>query len=283
MKAVAWMAGALVSFSLIGIGARELSGGIPVFETLFFRSVLGLVLVVSVLAATGGLKQIPSQRLGLHVTRNLFHFAGQYGWFVGIGLLPLAEVFALEFTVPVWTALIAAVFLKEKVSLRTGASVALGILGVLVIVRPGVEIVDLASLLVLGSAVCYAICHTATKAMSSSESPFNILFYMCLVQLPIGLFLALPDWVWPQGIQWFWLVVLGIAAMTGHYCMAAAMAYADVTKVVTLDFLRLPLIALVGVFFYAEDFDIFLLLGGSLMLAGNLVNGRTQPRVANSD
>ncbi len=274
MKAVAWMAGALVSFSLIAVGARELSGAIPVFESLFVRTVIGFALVVSAMAAMGTLGQIRSQRLGLHITRNLIHFGGQYGWFVGIGLLPLAEVFALEFTVPVWTALIAALTLKETLTGRTVVAIALGLAGVMVIVRPGVEIIDTASLLVLASAVCYALSHTATKAMSTTESPFNILFYMCLVQLPIGFVLALPNWLWPEGIQWFWLAVLGIAGMTGHYCMAAAMAHADVTKVVTLDFLRLPLIAVVGVLFYAEDFDLFLLMGGGLMLLGNLVNSR---------
>jgi len=282
MKAVAWMAGALVFFSLIGVGARELTGEIPVFETLFFRSLTGILLVLSVVAARGKFTQLHTRRLRLHFTRNLFHFAGQYTWFLAIGLLPLAEVFALEFTVPVWTLIIAAVVLKEAVTGRKLISIALGLSGVLVIVRPGIDVVDPASLLALGAALCYAICHSATKVMALSESPFAVLFYMCLIQIPLGFFLALPRWVWPEGQQWGWLLLLGFSAMAGHYCMASAMAHAEVTKVVTFDFLRLPLIAVVGVIFYAEPFDLFILLGGGLMLLGNLISanrkiGRTAP------
>ena len=270
------MAGALLSFSMVGVGARELSGEIPVFETLFFRSLIGLLLLVPPLVILGKTSRLRSDRIGLHFTRNSFHFAGQYGWFIGIGLLPLAEVFALEFTVPVWTALIATLFLGEKLTWGKVVAVACGLLGVVIIVRPGVEIVDLASLVVLGAALGYAICHSATKAIAATEPAFNVLFYMFLMQMPMGLVFALGDWVWPAGLQWFWLFAVGLAAMAGHYCMASAMAHAEATTVVSLDFLRLPLIALVGMIFYHEPFDVFLILGGALMLLGNLVNARSR-------
>lgn len=272
MHAVTWMIGTLLSFSLMAVCARELSGEIATHQTLFFRSAIGLACITVVLLATRKRVKPQTNRLGLHILRNIFHFAGQYGWFLGIGLLPLAEVFALEFTVPIWTLIIAAIALGEKITARKVASILLGSLGVIVILQPGITIINTASFIVLASAICYAISHTTTKSLSSSESAVSILLYMCLIQLPIGLFLSIPSWVWPAGLQWVWLLIIGSTALSAHYCMANAMRHAEASTVVTLDFLRLPLIALVGVSIYSEQLEFALFMGGLLMLAGNIVS-----------
>lgn len=272
MRALVWMLGTLLSFSLMAVCARELSGEIATHQTLFVRSAIGLICISTILVASKNITKIQTTKLGLHSVRNIFHFAGQYGWFLGIGLLPLAEVFALEFTVPIWTLIIAAVALGERITVRKLMAVALGFIGVAVILRPGIAAINDASLIVLASAVCYAISHTTTKSLSSSESALSILFYMCVIQLPIGLLLSLSDWIWPTGPQWIWLLIIGLTALTAHYCMTNAMRHAEAGIVVTLDFLRLPLIALVGVLIYSEPFELSLLIGGLLMLAGNVIN-----------
>jgi drug/metabolite transporter (DMT)-like permease len=272
LKALLWMCGALLSFSLLAIGARELSGAVSIYQTLLIRSAVGLVLILSVMKFKNQGHLIATQRLSFHVFRNVIHFAGQYGWFVGIGLLPLAEVFALEFTVPFWTIIIAALFLGETVTARKVVSIVLGMLGVLLIVKPGYEIINVASFVVLAAAICFAIVHTSTKALSGSEKPLTIIFYMCVVQLPIGFVLSIADWVWPQPLQWIWLLVVGLTALSAHFCLAKAMQYAEITRIVTLDFLRLPLIALVGVLLYNEAFEISLMAGGLLMLLGNFIS-----------
>lgn len=271
MYAVAWMSGTLLSLCLMAVGARELSGDLSIFQILFFRSVIGLLCIALLVSLSRKKISLRTDRLKLHVLRNVFHFAGQYGWFLGIGVLPLAEVFAIEFTVPIWTLIIASIFLKEEITLAKIVSILLGIAGVLVIVKPGYAIVDPVSFIVLGAAVGYAISHTVTKSLSGSDSAIAIIFYMCIIQLPIGLLLSLGSWSWPEGEQWLWLVIVGLTALSAHYCIAKAMQYAEVTKIVTLDFLRLPLIALVGVLLYAEAFEMSLILGGALMLIGNLV------------
>lgn len=271
MFAFVWMMGALASFCLMAIGARELSGELSTFQVLFFRSVIGLVCILFVVFFSRNALTFRTKKLGLHIFRNSFHFAGQYGWFVGITLLPLAEVFALEFTVPIWTLIIAAIFIGEKVTWNKVVSVGFGVAGVLVIVQPGRAIVDSASFIVLAAAICYAISHTTTKFLSLTEPPTTIIFYMCLIQLPIGLLFSIRHWMWPADDQWLWLFVIGVTALSAHYCMAKALQLAEVTKVVTLDFLRLPLISLVGVLLYAEKFDISLMIGGALMLIGNLI------------
>lgn len=266
------MLGTLFSFCLMAIGARELSSELGTFQILFFRGLISLTIISTVIVTTRQRHRLQTKRLKLHAVRNLFHLAGQYGWFVGIGLLPLAQVFAIEFTVPLWTAIIATLLLGEKITTRKITAILLGLIGVLIIVKPGFEIISGATLIVLASAVCYAISHSSTKSLARTEHPTTILFLMCLIQLPISFLLAIPEWQFPAGTQWYWLFTIGITALTAHFCMTKAMQCVDVTTVVTMDFLRLPAIALVGVLLYNEDFQVSLICGALLMLTGNLIS-----------
>lgn len=272
MKALLWMAASLISFCLLAIGARELSGEVDVFQTLFFRSLVGSLLLLGLIAFSGRKALLRTERLGMHSVRSVFHFAAQYGWFMGIALLPLAEVFALEFTAPFWTAILAAVFLGEKLTVQRVVAIALGLVGVFVIVRPGSEIFNPASLFVLAAAIGFAVAFISTKALTSTDSSITILFYMCLLQMPIGFFLALPNWQYPNAQQSFLILLVSLAALSAHYCLNQALKLADVTMVVTLDFLRLPLIGLAGVMLYQEPLSSGLMLGGLCMLLGNVVN-----------
>tara|TARA_R110002072_G_scaffold36301_4_gene107029 strand:- start:16366 stop:17172 length:807 start_codon:yes stop_codon:yes gene_type:complete len=256
----------------MAVAARELAGTISVFEILFFRSVIGLCVVTMIILGMKRKQLFQTRRIKTHLLRNVFHFGGQFGWVWGIGLLPLATVFALEFTVPVWVTIIAALFLHERVTIYKVIAVTLGLIGVGVIVQPGIAIFDSASFIVLGAAICYAVAHSTNKSLTSSEAPITILFYMCLVQLPIGLTFSLAEWTWPTVLQLPWLMVIGLTALTGHYCLSRAMQLSDVGVVITLEFFRLPLIALIGVLLYSEGFDLSILLGGALILVGNLFN-----------
>jgi len=274
--ATLWMIGALTSFCLMAIGARELNSQIGVFQILFFRSIVGLLVLLPIIS----LSNFPSKksnflypkRIKLHLVRNLFHFAGQYGWFLGIGLLPLATVFAIEFTVPFWTIIISYLFLKESITVKKVIAVLLGILGVIVIVQPSLDVAHYASLIVLGAAICYAFSHVTTKSLSNTESPITIIFMMCLIQAPLGLLLFIKGWTTPVGIQWLWLIIIGVTALSAHFCMTKAMQHAEVTFVVTMDMFRLPLISIIGVLLYSERFSAALVIGILLIVAGNSIN-----------
>ena len=254
----------------MAIGARELSGELDTFQVLFLRSVVGLMVIGSLMIVTRQTRARITSRLPLHCIRNLFHYAGQYGWFLGISLLPLAEVFALEFTVPLWTALIACTFLGERLTLNKLAAIGSGLLGVVLIVKPGTELFSYASFIVLAAAICYSVSHACTKGLASTESPMTILFYMCVVQLPISCVLAIPNWAMPQGEQWLWVSVVSVTALTAHYCMAKAMQHTEVTHVVVMDFLRLPIIGALGIVLYGETLQLSLLFGAAIMVAGNV-------------
>ena len=269
------MTGTLVSFVGMAIGGRELSLELDTFQILFFRSLIGLFILCLVLFNKGW-HLVKTRHFPLHLLRNISHFGGQFGWFYGIAYLPLSEVFAIEFTLPVWTAILATLILKEHMTLPRFFAVVFGIVGMLVILRPGMGVLNPISLIVLASAVCFGLSHTLTRRIVGFDHPITILFYMTLIQLPFGFFLSINDWNSVSFSMWPWLIIVGITALTAHYCMARAFAIADATIVVPLDFLRLPLIAVIGYLFYNEMLDMFVMIGAFIMLLGNFINIRAE-------
>jgi drug/metabolite transporter (DMT)-like permease len=270
------MSGALVSFMAMAIAGRQLSAELTTFQILFFRSLVGLVVVV-VLLQRSGWTQVRTRVFGTHLMRNLTHFGGQYGWFYGIALIPLTEVFAIEFTVPLWTAILATVLLGERMSGLRALAVALGFVGILVILRPGIAMVSPTALDVQGSAVAYALSHIFTKRLSATETPLAILFYMTVIQLPLALVPSLSGWVWPSAKLWPWVGVVAVTALSAHYCLTRAFRLADATIVVSMDFLRLPLIAMVGFLFYGEPLQIWVLVGALIVFAATWLNLKSAP------
>ena len=275
------MGGALASFAFMAVAAREVSQFVSTAEIMFFRSVISIPIVVAVAYfSSEGLGQLITQRLGLQITRNLAHFVGQFGWFFAIALIPLAEVFALEFTTPIWVALLAPLLLGERMTLMRIMAALIGFVGVLVIVRPGAVPLSDGSLAMLIGAMGFALSVLATKRLTRTDSPLAILFYMAVVQAPLGLAAAFIDLPLPEPITAFWLVVVTLCAWSAHFCMARAFAFADAVVVAPMDFLRLPLIALVGTVLYSEPFDLWLLVGGTIIMGGNLLNIYSERKTA---
>lgn len=272
ITATFWMMGALASFVAMAIGGRELAAArMSTFEILLFRSLVGLV-VVSMLLARSGWGQISVRRFGLHLVRNVSHFGGQFGWFYGIAMIPLAEVFAIEFTAPTWTAIIAALLLGERMTRSRLLAIGLGIAGMLIILRPGLAVIHPAALAVLGAAACFAMTFVLTRPLAHTESALGILFYMTVIQLPIALIPAMAHWVTPPPALWPWLLVVGGTGLSAHYCHTRALRLADATAMAPMDYLRLPLIAVAGLMFYGEAPDWFVFAGAAVMIAGNFVN-----------
>jgi drug/metabolite transporter (DMT)-like permease len=270
-RAALWMSGALVSFSAMAIAGRQLSAELTTFQILFFRSLGGLAVLAAVLQRTGW-AQIRTHVFGTHLLRNLAHFGGQYAWFYGIALIPLTEVFAIEFTVPIWTAILAVLFLGERMNGLRTLAVALGFVGILVILQPGAGAISTPALVVLGGALCFAISHVFMKRLAGSQAPLTIPFYMTAIQLPIALLPALPQWVWPSTVLWPWVGIVAVAAVSAHYCLARAFRLADATLVVPMDFLRLPLIAVIGLLFYGEAPTIWVFVGALIVLLATWLN-----------
>jgi drug/metabolite transporter (DMT)-like permease len=255
----------------MAVCGRELSHELNTFQILFFRCLVGLSITICLVWRRRWV-DVPTKQFERHCIRNIAHFGGQFGWFYGIAFIPLAEVFALEFTLPVWTAILATLMLGERLTRVRITAIGLGFIGMIIILRPGVAVVNPAALAVLGGAFCYALSHTFTKKIAGTDSPITILFYMTTVQLPLALVPTIADWTLPSLVSWPWIIIVGIAALSGHYCLARALSIADAIVVVPLDFLRLPLIAAVGMLFYNEPLEWPILVGAAIMFGGNILN-----------
>ncbi len=268
VKAIAWMVGALASFLVMAVSVRELSAGMHAFEMLFLRSAIGVAILAAVLSIKGW-GRVRTRRLGAHLVRNLVHFAGQTLWIVGIALLPLATVAALEFTTPIWGVFLAVLFLGERMNRGRWLALALGILGILVILRPGVTVVSAPALLMLVCTFCFGATNAITKWLTRSDTPLAIVFYMVLMQTLIGALATVFVWTPITGGDWPFLALLGLTGISAHYSLTRALASADATFIMPFEFLRLPIVALVGFLLYAEDFQLAVLIGAALIFAGN--------------
>lgn len=261
------MSGAVLSFCAMAIAARELLKHMGVFEILFFRTGVALLIVLAVALRTGT-ATLRTRLFGVHLWRNVFHLGGQTSWVYALGALPLAMVFAIEFTSPIFTAVLAVLMLGERMNRGRVVMLVLGFAGVLVILRPGLAIVHPAALVMLFGSFCFAVQMIGTKRLAGTDSPMAVLFWMSVIQTPVCLAVALPGWVVPEPRDLPWIVAIGIGSFTAHYCLTRSMRFADASVVVPVDFFRLPLIAAVGAVFYSEPFDPAVILGAVLIFSG---------------
>jgi len=281
-RVVLWMTGTLLSFSVMAISIRNLSTALDVMEILTTRSAVGLAIIGCVCVLRPELRRtIRSSRLGLHLVRNAIHFTSQYLWATSLLLLPLATVFALEFTMPAWTILLAHFLLSEHMTRSRVGAVVLGLAGVLVVLRPGIEAFQPAALLVLAAAFGYGAQNIATKKLTMTESTLAIVFFMNAIQFVLALIFAGPFFVGKIGLDQLPAIAgLGFSGSFAHFCLSNAFRAGDASVVVPLDFLRIPLIAVVGWWIYAERLDLFVFAGAGLIITGIVWNLRSESRAA---
>ncbi len=274
------MTGALLSFSAMAVSIRGLVGRLNIFEILTIRSGTGVLVLLALVATLPELRAtLALRRMGLHAVRNSVHFASQYAWALSLTLLPLATVFALEFTMPAWVALLAMPLLGERMTLSRVGSIVLGFTGVLIIVRPGFESFQPGVLLVLAAALGFAISLITTKQLTMNVGTFAILFWMNVMQLPMGLAGSNPLFILDLDAHHLPAIIgVGIAGLSSHFCLTNAFRAGDATVVVPFDFLRIPLIALVGWLFYAEPLDLFVFAGAGVIIVGVVWNLRAEVR-----
>ena len=266
------MAGWLALMLIVAIAGRETTRELNVFQIMEVRSILGFFMLYPLIRVNGGFAAMKTSRPLQHVGRNLIHYAAQLGWFFALTLIPLAQVVSIEFTMPIWTAILAASFLGERMTVWKISAITLGVVGVTVIVRPVAGEIDPGQSIALGAALGFGISIAMMKSLTRTETTLTIIFWMLVIQAAAGFFPSLYVWTWPSAYAWGWLVVIAFCGTFSHYCMARAMLYADATMVVPMDFLRVPLTATAGWLIYSERLDMFTVLGAVLILTGNLLN-----------
>jgi drug/metabolite transporter (DMT)-like permease len=272
LMAALWMAGWLAQMLIMAVAGRETTRELNVFQIMEVRSVLGFFLLYPLIRQSGGFAALKTSRLSQHVARNLIHYAGQLGWFFALTLIPIGQVVAIEFTMPIWTAILAASFLGERMTPWRIVAIVLGVVGVVVIVRPVTGEINPGQLIALCAAIGFGISMTLVKSLTRTESTLAVIFWMLVVQSAAGFFPTLYVWIWPSLYAWGWMLVIAVCGTFSHYCLAQAMRYADASVVVPMDFLRVPLTATAGWLIYSERLDMVTLLGAALILTGNLLN-----------
>jgi drug/metabolite transporter (DMT)-like permease len=271
------MTGAIASFTAMAIATRQIKGAHDTFEILAYRSVVGFLLVVAGATLLGQLHRIRAQRLGGHALRNLCHFTGQSLWFWAITMIPLAQVFALEFTSPIWVILLSPLVLGERLTRRKLLACALGFAGVWIVAQPDFSQIDLGVLAAIAAAFFFAATTLMTKALTRGEAIVGILFWLTLMQAGLGFAAVLADGTitLPTSATLPWLTLIGCAGVGAHLCLTTALSLAPASLVVPVDFARLPIIAAIGTTFYAEPVEITLFLGAGLIFLGIWVTLRS--------
>lgn len=281
VAAAVWMLGSILGFSALAVSGREIGGSLDTFEMMLYRSLIGIVVVMSVAFGTGRQGEIKAAHLGLHALRNVVHFAGQNLWLYALALIPLAQLFALEFSYPILVALTAPIFLAERLTPTKLLAAAVGFAGILIVARPfgagGVSVGLVAALL---CALGFAGSAIVTKRLTRVATILCILFWLAVMQSAFGLILAGWDGriALPGPGVLPWVVVMGLAGLLAHFCLTKALSLAPASVVTPIDFLRLPLIALVGMTLYAEPPDLWVFVGGAVIFAANWINVRAEAK-----
>jgi len=268
------MVGGIISFTSMAIAGREVSFELDTFEIMLYRSIIGIFVVSIVAKSLGTLNQIQTHVLKQHFYRNIAHFSGQNLWFYAISVIPLAQVFALEFTMPIWIIIFSSLMLGEKITRIKVTAVLIGFLGILVVARPSIETLNLGIGTAALSAVGFALTSIFTRRLTETESITCILFYLTSMQLIFGLIATGYDGdiMLPSINTAPWLLLIGFAGLTAHFCVTKALSIAPPSVVMPIDFVRLPIIAFVGMIFYSEPLDMFVILGAVLICYANWLN-----------
>ncbi len=272
--AALWMLGAIVSFTTMAVAGREISFDLDTFEIMFFRSLLGILIMSTAATILGHWHQVKTDRLGLHTIRNISHFAGQNLWFYSLPLIPLAQLIAIEFTLPIWILLFSPLFLGERITKIGAATAVIGFFGALLVAQPGAGPISIGIFTAAGAAIGFALSAIFTRKLTRDQSITCILFYLTVMQAVFGAICVLlfSDFNLPAPASVPLIILIGIAGLLAHLCLTKALALAPTSTVMPIDFARLPLIAVIGMVFYAEPFSALVFVGAVLIFGANYFN-----------
>ena len=280
LRAALWMIGAIIAFTAMAVAGRAASLALDTFEIMLFRSCVGLLIVLSCATYSGNLSNLITARPLLHLWRNLWHFTGQNLWFYAVTAIPLAQVFALEFTTPLWVIVLSPLLLGERLTPIKALAAGMGFIGILIVARPGASEISAGTLTAASCAIFFAFTFILTKRLTKTQSTTTIMFYLTATQLVFGLIAAGYDGqiTLPDAASWPMLALVGACGLLAHFCIVNALNIAPATIVAPIDFARLPVIAVVAMLLYNEPLEVWVFVGAVIIFAGNYLNIWTQTR-----
>jgi drug/metabolite transporter (DMT)-like permease len=273
-----WSLFGTVTGGIMNVLIREAAAEIDPLEVVFFRNLFALAFLLPFIARIG-LGGLRTSKMGFYALRALVAFISMVTWFIGIIIVPLATATALNFTAPLFATILAALLLNEQVRARRWSAIAIGFVGVVVILRPFGPL-DFSMLVLLFSAATAAMGSITVKFLVRSESSVAIISYMVIYLTPISLVPALFVWQWPSLHTWIAMVLLGFFGALSHFGVTRALAVADASAIAPFEFLRLPYSALLGFMFFSEAPDLWTWLGAAIIVGSSLYVAHREARLA---
>ena len=278
-RAALLMLGSTSFFAAMAVTIRLASEALSTYEVAFFRNLFGLLFLLPFLFR--GRRQLPRTRqLPRSLVRCAIGVASMLCGFWALGHLPMAQAVALSYATPLFATVAAVFILGETVRLRRWTAVVIGLVGVLVIVRPGSEAFSAGSLVALGGALLSALVAIQIKQLSRVDAADTIVFYTYVFWVPISLVPALFAWQWPQGIQWLWLLLLGAFGTGGQLLWTRALKIGEVSALQPISFIQLPLGALAAWLLFGEAPTRWTLAGAGIILAANIYIAHREVQLA---
>lgn len=265
-KGVFWMVLTAMSFAVLSVAVRGLSEKFPAVEIVLARAIVGLFLIIP-LVGKSGLRALRTQKIPMHLLRTSFSFIAMVGFFYALAHVPIADVTAFSFLIPLFTTIAAAFILGEIVDAPRWLATSVGFLGALVIIRPGFQEISFPAMIAIASALFYAGAWTTVKFLTRTESAAIIVFYMNIFMMPLALVISLFYWVIPAWEDAPLIIIMGLSGWSAHFCQARSFAAADASAVVPFDFLRLPFGALLAWIFFAEPTEFWTWVGAGIIFA----------------
>ncbi|MEQ8193120.1 MAG: DMT family transporter [Rhodospirillales bacterium] len=265
-RGIMWMLLATATAALQNALIKFMSHGLPFAEVLFFRSLFSLGFFMPAILH-GSFEAAKTKRLTLHCVRGAIHGCAQIFFFFALATTPLAVVAALNFTGPLFSTVLAALFLGEVVRARRITALALGFAGAMIVIRPGFIEIELGAIATLASAFFWGMSLMCMKILSRTESSLTISLFGLIFSLIISLAFTIPNWQMPTLMHFLWLVVMGGINAISQFSRTQAIKEADLSLVMPLDFTRLVWVSILGYFFFGEVPDIWTWLGGIVIFA----------------
>ncbi|MDF1720277.1 MAG: DMT family transporter [Minwuia sp.] len=275
----AWMLFGAIGFSLIMVIVRHLSASLDPFVLNFWRSIFSILMFAPWIMRVG-FGAMKTARLPLFAMRSVVMVASSLMLLWSAVLIPIGEATAITFTAPLFTTLLAAVMLKEKVGPRRIGALLVGFIGVLVMLRPGQEAISLGAILAIGSSILFGFVVIFGKKLSATEEPALVILMLSIFNLPISLVPAVIFWQVPQGEEWLWIIGLGIAANMNMYGIQRAISAGDASLAQVFDFVRLPLSVALAWWAFSEIPDPWMWAGAAIIFVATVYTTRREAQMA---
>jgi len=277
MRGILWVTIGTVLFALTDVVVKYLGHSFHPFELSLFRYVVGFIMLAPVFWSMGR-EGLRTTRISLHLWRLVLATLAQLGFFISVINLNLADATAIMFSKPLFATVCAVFILSELVTARRWTATTVGVIGVIIMMRPGEGVIDPVVLIAVGAALTFAVANILIRLMAPTEPPNRILFYYHVGGIALLIIPAIWVWKTPAGIEWGLLALVGVLTTLGMICYVRAYSVGEANAIGPIEYIRLIYAGLLGYFLFSETIDIWTLVGGIIIVCSTLFIARDEAR-----